>query len=153
MNAKVDTRASSRCAGSRSRSTCTATLTISSALVIGGTLRMGCLAGGVGRSLTPQLSGSQQHHANPHAALNPSLIAFGDDQALPKASQMNGHITQPRQLSLGWGWLAFLLAAAALSGGGIGAVVDPASAMPRRARPPCRKPPPPSLSFPTPATF
>ncbi|HEX9489853.1 MAG TPA: hypothetical protein VF930_06180 [Stellaceae bacterium] len=37
---------------------------------------------------------------------------------------MNGHITQPRQLSLGWGWLAFLLAAAALSGGGIGAVVD-----------------------------
>src|SRR5258708_39200485 len=37
---------------------------------------------------------------------------------------MNGDITQPRRLSLGWGWLAFLLAAAALSGGGIGAVVD-----------------------------
>ncbi len=41
-----------------------------------------------------------------------------------KAPQMNGHIAQPRRFFLGWGWLAFLLAAAALSGGGIGAVVD-----------------------------
>ena len=37
---------------------------------------------------------------------------------------MNGQIAHPHRLSLGWGWLAFLLAAAALSGGGIGAIVD-----------------------------
>jgi hypothetical protein len=38
-----------------------------------------------------------------------------------KASQMYGHIAPPH---LGWGGLAFLLVAAALSGGGVGAAVD-----------------------------
>jgi hypothetical protein len=37
---------------------------------------------------------------------------------------MNGSTAQSSRLSFGWGWLAFLLVVAALSGGGIGAVVD-----------------------------
>src|SRR5579864_8950531 len=41
----------------------------------------------------------------------------------PKASLMNGHIVESRRVSLGWSWLALFLAAAALTGGGVGAMV------------------------------